>query len=551
MRAGIRISSLVPSGLVIESVSDSSDSIILAVRSEAGMAECPLCGARSRRIHSRYHRDVADLPSAGKQVRLLVITRRFVCEVPHCRRQIFAERFGDDVLPTRARRTARLECIVHHLGLALGGRPAASFAKRLMLPVSNDTLLRVVRRRTRLRTEPLIVHRYGTIVCDLERRRIVTLLPDRETATVRTWLSDHPEIRVVSRDRGGGYGEAAAKALPAAVQVADRWHLMENASAAFLNAVRRSMRAIRTAVGATTINPELLTRAERLQYEGYLRRKQTNEAIMALVRDAVPLKEIVRRTEHSRKLVRQVSRGESTDVFRTRQSTLDALALSGRAMDRGLPQRRRALASLARARLPWLLACSQRVDDTATTSREGDQSTTAKSSFRENYLVIDDHRARQSWQSRNSHYRRHRGARSHTRRSPRARRKLSGHGAKEAHRKSRSMDRYRQREPDRVFCEWDHSRQGRRPCRPHRALVEWPDRRADHEAKAGKTLDVWTGEDRPSTSPAARRHLVTQTVIEVASEPLFHAETHPPRSSLCRVRPTVNSLAIMALTQSR
>ena len=205
------------------------------------MAECPLYGARSRRIHSRYHRQVADLPSAGKQVRLRVITRRFVCEVPHCRRRIFAERFGDDVLPTRSRRTARLECIVHHLGLALGSRPAASFAKRLMLPVSNDTLLRVVRRRSRLRTEPLIVagiddwafrknHRYGTIVCDLERRRIVTLLPDRETATVRTWLSDHPEIRVVSRDRGGGYGEAAAKALPGAVQVADRWHLMENAS---------------------------------------------------------------------------------------------------------------------------------------------------------------------------------------------------------------------------------------------------------------------------------------------------------------------------------
>lgn len=335
MRVGIRISSLVPSGLVIESVSESSDSIILAVRSEGDAAGCPLCGARSRRIHSRYDRRVADLPCSGKEIRLRVITRRFVCEVPQCRRRIFAERFGDDILPTRSRRTARLECIVHHLGLALGGRPAASFAKRLMLPVSNDTLLRVVRRRTRPRTEPLIVagiddwafrknHRYGTIVCDLERRRIVTLLPDREIATVRAWLSDHPEIRVVSRDRGGGYGEAAAKALPDAVQVADRWHLMENPSAAFLNAVRRSMRVIRAAIGATTINPKLLTCAERLQYEGYLRRKQTNAAIMELVRDAVPLKEIVRRTGHSRKLVRQVSRGESTDVFRTRQSTLDA-----------------------------------------------------------------------------------------------------------------------------------------------------------------------------------------------------------------------------------
>jgi hypothetical protein len=148
MRAGIRISSLVPSGLGIESVSDSSDSIILAVRSEGGMAEWPLCGARSRRIHSRYDNKSWILPCAGKQIRLRVITRRFVCEVPHCRRRIFAERFGDDVLPTRSRRTARLECIVHHLGLALGGRPAARFAKRLMLPVSNDTPPRVVRRRT-------------------------------------------------------------------------------------------------------------------------------------------------------------------------------------------------------------------------------------------------------------------------------------------------------------------------------------------------------------------------------------------------------------------
>src|SRR6202034_4116447 len=172
-----------------ESVSDSSDSIILAVRSEAGMAECPLCGSRSRRIHSRYDRQVADLPCAGKQIRLRVITRRFVCEVPHCRRRIFAERFGDNVLPTRSRRTARLECIVHHLGLALGGRPAASFARRLMVPVSKDTLLRVIRRRgSPPFVPPTIIgiddwawrrnQRYGTLICDLERRRTIALLPD-------------------------------------------------------------------------------------------------------------------------------------------------------------------------------------------------------------------------------------------------------------------------------------------------------------------------------------------------------------------------------------
>jgi hypothetical protein len=102
-----------------------------------------------------------------------------------CGRQIFVERFASDVLAPSARRTGRLDCIVHHLGLALGGRPAASFARRLMLPVSNDTLLRVVRRRADVPAEPLNVigiddwawrrnHRYGTIVCDLERRRPVS-----------------------------------------------------------------------------------------------------------------------------------------------------------------------------------------------------------------------------------------------------------------------------------------------------------------------------------------------------------------------------------------
>jgi transposase len=98
---------------------------------------------------------------------------------------------------------------------------------------------------------------------------------------------------------------------------------MENASAAFLDAVRKSMRAIRTAIGATSIDPDLLTRAERLQYEGYLRREEANAAIMGLSREGFAIKEIVRRTGHSRGLVRQVLRGQRTDMFRIRENSLD------------------------------------------------------------------------------------------------------------------------------------------------------------------------------------------------------------------------------------
>lgn len=330
-----QLSSLIPEGFVVEAVADDGVTVAVTASGQAQVVACPLCGTPSGRVHSRYERRASDLPCAGRSVVLQIVVRRFRCLASHCHRQIFAERFGDGVLATGSRRTTRMECIVRHLGLALGGRPGASFAERLMLPVSNDTLLRVVRRHASRPSEPPRVvgvddwawrrnHRYGSIVCDLERRQVRALLPDREIATIERWLAGHPTIEVVSRDRGGGYGEAAARALPNAIQVADRWHLMENASAAFLEAVRKSMRAIRTALGATTVDPALLTAAEKLQYEGYLRRQDTSAAILALAGDGVPIKEIVRRTGHSRKLVRQTVRGESGDVFRTRQSSLEA-----------------------------------------------------------------------------------------------------------------------------------------------------------------------------------------------------------------------------------
>jgi transposase len=46
-------------------------------------------------------------------------------------------------------------------------------------------------------------HRYGTLICDLERRRPLNLLPDREPETARAWLRDHLTVHVIARDRGG------------------------------------------------------------------------------------------------------------------------------------------------------------------------------------------------------------------------------------------------------------------------------------------------------------------------------------------------------------
>jgi transposase len=331
----LHASELLPPGFAAVDASSDGDRAVITMRATCANSPCPSCGVVSDRVHSRYPRFLADLPIAGRRVALTLQARRFRCDAARCVRRIFTERFDVNILKPWARRTGRLDQIVHCLAIALGGRPAASFARRLSMPVSNDTLLRAVRRRGNPSFAPPAIigiddwawrrnHRYGTLICDLERRKTIALLPDREPATAEAWLTNQPQIAVVARDRGGGCALATQKALPNAVQVADRWHLMENASHAFLDAVRKSMRQIRTAIGAATVNPALLTAAEKLQYEGYLLREETNATILAMANDGATIKEIVRRTGYSRGLTRKALRGQRSDIFRVRGNSLEA-----------------------------------------------------------------------------------------------------------------------------------------------------------------------------------------------------------------------------------
>ena len=326
--------SLAPEGLIVDHIAVEEDRIVATARSPSRSSACPRCGNISTHVHSRYHRSLADLPAHGRAVVIKVAVRRYRCGRTTCPQKIFAERLAPAIASAFARRTARLEIIVHQLGLALGGRPGQGLARRLLLPVSKDTLLRVVRlRAVSSFAAPRVVgiddwawrrgHRYGTIVCDLECRRIVDILPDREVPTVEAWLAARPSISVIARDRGGGYGQAAARGRPNALQVADRWHLIENASAAFLQAVRRVMNPIRTALKIGTVDPDRLTCAERRQYEGWRRRDAANQVIRGLALDGVPIKEIARRTAQARDIVRRVIRGERDDVFRPRASSLE------------------------------------------------------------------------------------------------------------------------------------------------------------------------------------------------------------------------------------
>jgi hypothetical protein len=129
-----------PEGLEAKRIKVSGSMVVVQARASSATSACPRCGQTSRRQHSRCQRRLADLPAHGREVRIVLSVRRFRCPTSHCRTKVFAERFGPAITRPHARRTSRLQGLVRHLGLALGGRPAQALAGRLLLPVSKDTL---------------------------------------------------------------------------------------------------------------------------------------------------------------------------------------------------------------------------------------------------------------------------------------------------------------------------------------------------------------------------------------------------------------------------
>lgn len=225
-------------GLHLADMTVTDEGVTLQLFATRRTAACPSCRQRSHRVHSRYDRTIADLPWSGTTIKLRLRVRRFICRVAACLRRIFAEQLPH-LVDRYGRRTHRVRDALRQIGLALGGAAGARLAVALGLPAGRTALLGLIRAAPLPAAGQLRAvgvdefawrrgQRFGTIIVDLERRRPVDLLPDRDATHVATWLQQHPGITTVARDRSGLYADAAARGAPAAQQVVDRWHLLHN-----------------------------------------------------------------------------------------------------------------------------------------------------------------------------------------------------------------------------------------------------------------------------------------------------------------------------------
>ena len=227
-----------PSTLGLDSIEVHDQTIIVHLHATAPTAACPHCGTAGSRVHSRYERTIADVAFGRRCLVLKLLVRKWICPEAACSQRIFAERFPE-LVQRYARMTDRLIEALQSVGVTANGADAAQIVSSLGMPTTAKTVIRRVLQLALSQDDPVRIagidewawkkgSHYGTIMVDLEQRRIAALLPERSVETSTAWFKKHPEVDIVSRDRSKLFRQAASAGAPQAKHVVDRFHLQKN-----------------------------------------------------------------------------------------------------------------------------------------------------------------------------------------------------------------------------------------------------------------------------------------------------------------------------------
>jgi transposase len=279
-------------------------------------------------VHGSYVRQVRDLPLGGRPVLIHLAMRRFSCQNRACKKVTFAGQ-ADGLTARYQRWSVPLARLLSQIALELAGRAGMRLARALGVAVHRGALLRLVidLPGPTSSSAPQVLgvddfalrrgHVYATVLVDAASGQAIDILPGREAGPLAGWLKAHPGARVICRDRAGAYAEGARDGAPAAVQVADRWHLWHNLAEHTAKAVARHRACLRqVAAAAEQAQPPpepAMTTAPASESRLEVRMRDQHAAVQALAARGLGLRAIARDLGIDRKTARRFAYAATGD----------------------------------------------------------------------------------------------------------------------------------------------------------------------------------------------------------------------------------------------
>ena len=216
---------------------EDTDKIIIYVKATSHDDVCPVCGAPTYTLHNTYHRVIQTYPIRGKKTCLDVITYKYNCTNIECDRKVIMQNLP--FVTSYQRRTDELNCLILAVSMFVSNEGASKVLGLLGVTISNDSIKRVLDKIViedhydveQVGIDDVAIRKgqtYATAVYDMEEHHLIALLDGRDKETVTKWLESHMKINIATRDRASAYASAINEILPECIQIANRFHLLQN-----------------------------------------------------------------------------------------------------------------------------------------------------------------------------------------------------------------------------------------------------------------------------------------------------------------------------------
>lgn len=198
---------------------------------------CPKCGQESNEFHATYERKIQTVPIEIKTTYINVIAYQYNCKNENCAVKVFAENLS--FVPSSQVRSNTLTSLILAISIFMSSMCTSMILALIGVKVSHDTINRLYDNLS-IEDEPDIEavgiddvairkgRKYATAIYDLNDHHLIALLDGRDSETLKEWLKGHKKIKLVARDRASAYAKAINEILPDCIQVADRFHLLQN-----------------------------------------------------------------------------------------------------------------------------------------------------------------------------------------------------------------------------------------------------------------------------------------------------------------------------------